>query len=62
MGKPVVITDMEQVREAALPIAVDFWAPWRPLCRLIAPHLEALADEFEGRMIIAKLNRERVSR
>jgi thioredoxin 1 len=57
MSKPIAITDLAQhVREAELPVAVDFWAPWCPPCHAIAPHLEALADEYAGRMTVAKLN------
>lgn len=57
MTKPIVIKEVAQyVREAPLPVAVDFWAPWCPPCHTIAQHLEALADEYEGRMIVAKLN------
>lgn len=58
-GRPVVVTDAsfaEDVLAASLPVLVDFWAPWCPPCRVIAPILTELAHEYAGRVRIAKLN------
>jgi len=46
----------EEARRPAGPLLVDFWAAWCAPCRLIAPHLEALAQEYQGRARIGKVN------
>lgn len=38
------------------PVLVDFWASWCPPCRIIAPHVEALAEQFQGRAVVGKLD------
>ncbi|MEO7910812.1 MAG: thioredoxin [Roseiflexaceae bacterium] len=59
MAEPITVTDADfarQVLRSALPVAVDFWAPWCPPCRAIAPILKELASEYADTLVIAKLN------
>jgi thioredoxin 1 len=61
MKKTIEITSQnfdKEVLQSEVPVLVDFWAPWCQPCLMIAPVLEELAEEFEGRLKIAKLNTE----
>ncbi len=56
---PVEVTDSsfdEQVLNAPGPILVDFWAEWCGPCKQIAPSLEEIASEMDGKITIAKIN------
>lgn len=59
-GKPVTLTDanfQSHVNDSK-PTLVDFWAEWCGPCRMVAPSIETLAKEFEGRANVGKLNVE----
>ncbi len=59
MAKPIDVTDKtfeEVVLEANLPTVVDFWAVWCGPCKMIAPVLEEIAQEYEGQLQVTKLD------
>ena len=65
MNKPITINDSDFdqiVLQAESPVLVDFWAPWCRPCLMTAPVLEELAEEYSGRITIAKLNVEQDQR
>ena len=46
----------ESILKTDLPALIDLWAPWCAPCKMIAPVIEELAAEYEGKVVIGKLN------
>ncbi len=59
MSAPLHLSDatfQSEVLDNDLPVLVDFWAPWCGPCKMIGPIVEEIADEYEGKIKVCKVN------
>ena len=59
MNKPIAIDDSsfdQIVLQAETPVLVDFWAAWCPPCRMVAPIVDELAEEYSGKISFTKVD------
>lgn len=59
MSKETTVTEetfQSTVLESSVPVLVDFWADWCPPCKMIAPILEQIAEEYDGKALVCKVN------
>ena len=58
MGEPIHVSAQawDKLLQSDLPVLVDFWAEWCAPCHMIAPSVERIAQEYDGILIVAKLD------
>ena len=55
----IEVTDVnfkQEVLESDIPVLVDFWAEWCAPCQMVAPTIKAIAEEYQGKLKVCKLN------
>jgi thioredoxin 2 len=59
LDRPIKVTDQtleDTIRDADVPVVVDFYADWCQPCKVMAPMIDALAEDLQGELLVAKLD------
>ena len=56
MAKVITNTNVSEILSGTQPVLVDFWAPWCGPCKMLSPTVDEVADEYEGKAVVAKCN------
>ena len=56
MALTITQQNFDELKSSGKPMLVDFWASWCGPCRMIAPYIDQLAEEYEGRAIVGKID------
>ena len=59
MALAITKDNFEEISASQLPVVIDFWAEWCGPCRMVAPIVEELAGEYEGRLLICTCDAEK---
>lgn len=56
MAKVITNTNISEILAGTQPVMIDFWAVWCGPCKMLSPTVDEIAEEYEGRAIVAKCN------
>jgi thioredoxin 2 len=65
LDRPITLNDetfARTIAESDVPVLVDFYADWCGPCKMMAPHIDEIAREKQGRVLVAKLDTDRAQR